>query len=211
MVCDHARHALELLRANRDEYDIIIIDVNMSEMDGFQLLEIVQNEINLPVIMLSVDSEFEGVLKAINYGAVDYLVKPVQAILRKILDMMTTPELTREIVASHLQKYKKSLKVNTIGIGQQTFNDTGAGCYGGTSLPKTVNKLDANLYTSSCMTQIFQTLWSSEGYIEPNLVPELELIVEQADIDMFLNMFLNYENYDFSDNNGFNELAAILK
>ncbi|XP_020599614.1 two-component response regulator ARR11-like, partial [Phalaenopsis equestris] len=77
-VWDHARQALELLSANGDEYDIKITDVNMSDMDEFQLLENVQHEINLPVIMISVDSKFEVVMNAINYGAVDYLVKPVR-------------------------------------------------------------------------------------------------------------------------------------
>ncbi|KAH0462274.1 hypothetical protein IEQ34_009849 [Dendrobium chrysotoxum] len=70
--------AFELLSANIGNYDIVLIDVNLTCIDGFQLLEIVSREINLPVIVLSLYSDFENVMKSIKYGAVDYLVKPVR-------------------------------------------------------------------------------------------------------------------------------------
>ncbi|KAH0463660.1 hypothetical protein IEQ34_008242 [Dendrobium chrysotoxum] len=77
-ISDCPLQALELLRANIENYDIVLIDVNLTCIDGFQLLEIVSHEINLPVIVLSVDSDFENVMKGIKYGAIDYLVKPVR-------------------------------------------------------------------------------------------------------------------------------------
>ncbi|KAI0510793.1 hypothetical protein KFK09_011402 [Dendrobium nobile] len=46
-----------------------------------------------------------------------------KAVPIKILDIMDIPGLTRENVASHLQKYRKGLKRNTIELNQQTFDN----------------------------------------------------------------------------------------
>lgn len=48
--CGLARDALSLLRERKDGYDIVISDVNMPDMDGFKLLELVGLEMDLPVI-----------------------------------------------------------------------------------------------------------------------------------------------------------------
>ncbi|XWS17760.1 hypothetical protein CRYUN_Cryun33cG0095300 [Craigia yunnanensis] len=70
--------ALKMLRENRNRYDLVISDVNMPDMDGFKLLELVGLEMDLPVIMLSAHSDTELVMKGITHGACDYLLKPVR-------------------------------------------------------------------------------------------------------------------------------------
>lgn len=45
--------ALELLRGNKGYYDLVITDVQMPDMDGFKLLEIIGLEMDLPVISKS--------------------------------------------------------------------------------------------------------------------------------------------------------------
>ncbi|XP_068649002.1 two-component response regulator ARR12-like [Aristolochia californica] len=70
--------ALKILRENKDKFDLVISDVLMPDMDGFKLLELVGLEMDLPVIMLSANSDPKAVLKGITLGACDYLLKPVR-------------------------------------------------------------------------------------------------------------------------------------
>lgn len=48
--CGRAAKALELLREDKDKFDLVISDVYMPDMDGFKLLELVGLEMDLPVI-----------------------------------------------------------------------------------------------------------------------------------------------------------------
>ncbi|KAK1612937.1 hypothetical protein QYE76_036610 [Lolium multiflorum] len=70
--------ALKMLREEgEDQFDLVITDVHMPNMDGFQLLEIIGLEMDLPVIMLSANGEKATVYKGIKHGACDFIVKPV--------------------------------------------------------------------------------------------------------------------------------------
>ncbi|TVU02894.1 hypothetical protein EJB05_51362 [Eragrostis curvula] len=73
-----AATALKLLREKKDQFDLVISDVHMPDMDGFKLLELVGLEMDLPVIMLSANGETQTVMKGITHGACDYLLKPVR-------------------------------------------------------------------------------------------------------------------------------------
>lgn len=76
--CEKATAAIDILREKKDCFDLIISDVYMPDMDGFKLLELVGLEMDLPVIMMSADAETSAVMKGINHGACDYLLKPVR-------------------------------------------------------------------------------------------------------------------------------------
>ncbi|TYI19188.1 hypothetical protein ES332_A07G147400v1 [Gossypium tomentosum] len=76
--CQLARHALALLREDKNRFDIVLCDLHMPELDGLKLLEIIGLEMDLPVVMMSSDDGKGVIMKGIIHGACDYLVKPVQ-------------------------------------------------------------------------------------------------------------------------------------
>ncbi|XP_042062477.1 two-component response regulator ARR12-like [Salvia splendens] len=75
---NQARVALKMIREKKDRFDLVISDVHMPDMDGFKLLELVGLEMDLPVIMLSANSDPKLVMKGVTHGACDYLVKPIR-------------------------------------------------------------------------------------------------------------------------------------
>jgi len=79
---ENGKVAMEMLRAK--SYDVILLDIDMPEMNGFEVLEALwQDEElrNLPVIMTSASDELDRVVKCIEMGAEDYLVKPLNPVL----------------------------------------------------------------------------------------------------------------------------------
>ncbi|XP_078444737.1 two-component response regulator ARR14-like [Wolffia australiana] len=77
-ICSRAMSALSLLRERKGQFDVVISDVHMPDMDGFKLLELVGLEMDLPVIMMSADSRTSMVMKGVKHGACDYLIKPIR-------------------------------------------------------------------------------------------------------------------------------------
>jgi len=76
------RSALELMR--RRPVDLVLLDVMMPEMDGYEVLKRLKSDETLrhiPVLMISARDEVEGVIRCIELGAEDYLPKPFNAVL----------------------------------------------------------------------------------------------------------------------------------
>jgi len=73
---------LALAAAIADPPDLILLDVRMPEMDGFELCERLKADAKLrdiPVIFITALAETEDKVKAFSLGAVDYVTKPFQA------------------------------------------------------------------------------------------------------------------------------------
>jgi DNA-binding response OmpR family regulator len=56
--------------------DLIILDIKMPGMDGYEVLEHIREESDIPVIVLTGSHEIESVVKMLGLGANDYVVKP---------------------------------------------------------------------------------------------------------------------------------------
>ncbi len=81
-MAENGRQALELLAAH--PFDVILLDLIMPEMDGFQVLETLKadNQLrHIPVIVISAVEEMESVVRCIEMGAMDHLPKPFDPVL----------------------------------------------------------------------------------------------------------------------------------
>ena len=79
---ENGKIGLEMLKAK--PYDVLLLDIDMPVMNGFEVLEaLLQDEElrYLPVIMTSASDELDRVVKCIEMGAEDYLVKPLNPVL----------------------------------------------------------------------------------------------------------------------------------
>ena len=70
---DH-KEALEIIKESA--FDLIILDVLMPNIDGYMFLELLPENINIPVIMLSGLKETSSKVTSLNLGADDYISKP---------------------------------------------------------------------------------------------------------------------------------------
>jgi adenylate cyclase len=78
----HGREALDLLR--KDHFDLMLLDVLMPELDGYEVLaELKRDPVlrDIPVVMTSSLDELDSVVKCVEMGAEDYLTKPIDPVL----------------------------------------------------------------------------------------------------------------------------------
>jgi len=81
---ENGRIALDMLQSH--EFDLMLLDIEMPEMNGFQVLERLSGDPrlrDLPVVVTSSLEEMAGVVRCIELGAEDYLHKPVNGVLLK--------------------------------------------------------------------------------------------------------------------------------
>jgi two-component system cell cycle response regulator len=83
-VAEDGRQALAMLR--EQSFDLVLLDIIMPELDGYQVLEHMKADSRLrdiPVIVISAEQELDSVVKGIELGATDYLPKTFDPILLK--------------------------------------------------------------------------------------------------------------------------------
>jgi class 3 adenylate cyclase len=118
-LAEDGQSAMEMLRAK--PYDLVLLDIDMPRMNGFQVLEALLQDANLrdvPVIMTSASDELDRVVKCIEMGAEDFLTKPLNPILLrarvnaslekkqlrdqqlKLFRTFATPEVAEELMKS---------------------------------------------------------------------------------------------------------------
>jgi adenylate cyclase len=80
----NGREALELL--HRESFDLVLLDIMMPEVNGYEVLERMKSDPalrHIPVIMISAVGEMDSVVQCIEMGAEDYLPKPFSPVLLK--------------------------------------------------------------------------------------------------------------------------------
>ena len=85
--------AAGLKKAKTEKPDMIILDVMMPKMDGFEVAKKLKADPatrNIPILMLSSKAQFEDKMKGIDSGATDYITKPFdkQELLEKVRECL---------------------------------------------------------------------------------------------------------------------------
>ncbi|MCX6313005.1 MAG: PAS domain S-box protein, partial [Bacteroidetes bacterium] len=100
------------------EIDLIILDVHMPEMDGFEVAQILKSTNrtkNIPIIFASAEKkEYSSVLQGYDEGAVDYLVKPLDPTITraKVAILLELQLQKRELIEKNLSLQKSELLIN---------------------------------------------------------------------------------------------------
>jgi serine phosphatase RsbU (regulator of sigma subunit) len=116
----NGREALDVLAAR--EMDLVLLDIMMPEMDGFQVLERLRNDParrHVPVIMISALDEVDSVARAIELGATDYLPKPFNTV---VLRARVTATLEKKRLEDAERHHTRELE-RELEIGRQIQRD----------------------------------------------------------------------------------------
>jgi DNA-binding response OmpR family regulator len=92
--------ALNMARAR--EYDIILLDVMLPKLSGFEVCQQIRDFSNVPIVMLTAKGEDMDKILGLEYGADDYIIKPfnileVKARLKAIMRRMSPREKEKEV------------------------------------------------------------------------------------------------------------------
>jgi signal transduction histidine kinase len=119
-LAEDGQQALAMLQQSR--YDVVLLDILMPEMDGFQVLERMKADPTLrdiPVIVISAVDEIDSVVRCIEMGAEDYLAKPFNPVLlRARLNASLGRKKLRDLEKAYLEQevmLRQSEKLATLG------------------------------------------------------------------------------------------------
>lgn len=118
ITAENGKQALAL--ASSEDIQLILLDIEMPEMNGFEVCEQVRKMLTVPILFLSAHRDMVGKIKSFDLGGDDYITKPFDF-----------TELEARIQAN-LRRYKSDGRVTTINImkrGDVEINLDNATCY----------------------------------------------------------------------------------
>ncbi|MFZ4465411.1 MAG: sigma-54-dependent transcriptional regulator, partial [Bacteroidales bacterium] len=112
--------ALNILQNH--EFDVILCDIKMPQMDGIETLEAIHQQYDTPVVMISGHGTIETAVEAIKKGAYDYISKPpdlnrLLITLKNALDkskLMTETKTLKKIVSKQYEMVGQSMAMTEI-------------------------------------------------------------------------------------------------
>ncbi|MFL5762719.1 MAG: response regulator [Bacteroidia bacterium] len=120
-IAANGKIALEQL--NKNTYDIILMDLQMPEMNGFETTEYIRNKLNskLPIIALTADVTTVDIEKCMAAGMNDYISKPIddKLLYSKLLKHLKKPEQKKSSVLIDLPK-EKTMYVDLTQLAKRT-------------------------------------------------------------------------------------------
>lgn len=122
------KQALQFLE--KDSFDILVLDLNLPDMNGFEILSNAQKiNSSTPFIILTGDTNTENVMKSLKLGAFDYFLKPFP--IKALIDSLIRFEDYNKSIISYLEnngvrtqkmEFEFSLEPNIYSINKYVFN-----------------------------------------------------------------------------------------
>ena len=173
-MAEDGRVALELLRARGASFDVVLLDLLMPEMDGYEALAQIKTDPalrHIPVVMISAVEELESVVRCLELGATDYLLKPFNAaILRARISGSLASKRLRDLELEYLEQ-----------VGRLTAAATAveAGGFEPDSLDGVVARSDALGQLARIFQQMAREVRAREERLQRQ-VRELRIEVDEA-------------------------------
>ncbi len=166
MTAKDGGQALEILYSPQAEtIDVVLLDILMPDLDGYQLLEKIKEKENLrhiPVIMISALDEMDSVIRCIEMGATDYLHKPYNpALLEARLNASLVEKRLRDLELEYLEQ---------VGHVVEAAESVESSTYDPESLKSVANREDA----LGKLARVFQRMANEVHLREQRLKQQLE-------------------------------------
>ena len=109
-------HALEVARAEKP--DLVILDIMLPKLDGFEVCRILRKEITVPILMLTAKIEEIDKVVGLELGADDYLTKPfsLRELLARIRAMLRRVEMIKQETLSKEETAPQPIKIANLEI-----------------------------------------------------------------------------------------------
>lgn len=161
----HFKGAVELL--NKKEFDLILLDVNLPDGDGFTLSKRIRETSGVPIIFLTANDMDEDMIQGFEAGADDYITKPfnIKVVLQRI----------RAILRRCEEKQAKLLRCGNLEIdfGRQTVKKSGNPLILTPTEFKLLQKFCSNKAQVLTRQALLEDLWDADG----NFVDEHTLTI----------------------------------
>lgn len=116
---------------HKDHYDLVLLDIMMPKIDGYTVCEMIRNESNTPVILLTALDDEESQMKGFDLLADDYITKPfsmplvmrrIEAVLRRSGERLdNTQMLSHKEIQLDTQNYKVFVSGNEVVLTVREF------------------------------------------------------------------------------------------
>lgn len=141
-----------LARLAESEPDLVVLDINLPGMDGYEVLQNIRRERNLPVILVTARQEDEDAILGFGMGADDYVSKPF------------SPKVLAARIRTHLSRVKRAEADST----PQLTSDDESFHFGPFSLdPRTYSLLKNNQKITMSPREIDLLLYLARSGVQP--------------------------------------------
>ena len=189
ILAEDSKDALSKLEER--EYMMMFCDINMPLMSGLELLKIVKDKYpDLPVVMLTSETDIQNSITAFRYGAMDYLLKPptvatIKGAIDKTVEFLEEQASKDAIDMGDFKQMVENFSPEEMGLTKSGSKNT--------EFTKLVNMLQEKLIHPGKVGRVHNLfLLSKSGIVISNLSANE---VEDTDADILGGMFTAVKNF----------------